>query len=520
MEKTIFTKQDEAQLWISRLNDAKNKEEALSIKRKITGIFFDLYKENIQGFKEAMLALDNTYLNLGNIGLKKDLETLSKKIEYEMSNTFDFTSVCKNIIKSVPLWFDEKGYWWLFSNNKWGMVDEIAILSALNSVLKVNNLLRNNNYHPFFKALKIEARLNAPTILSKEWIQFNDEIYNYLTGERKVLTSNYFILNSLPHKLGKDEPTPIIDKLFQDWVGKDNVETLLDISCYCLLRDYPIQRIFILLGPGGNGKGSFMNLLMRLVGINNFVSSSLERISENRFETANIMNKLICSISETNIKTLKETTQLKMMCSGNDLLCGEFKGKNPIYFVNYGKIFISSNSLPQTKDNTDGFHRRMDIIDFPNHFVDGKNIIDSDSLNEDELSNFLFKLVKRLHVLLNRGFIAGEGSFEDRKKKYEEKSNPFKVFIDSRMGLHPDFFIPKWKFSEEFKVFLKNNNYRDWSPQEVGSALRSMGFESRKKSFKDYDNPIWCILGMDFKENCTKPLEGLDKFISDSEAKK
>ncbi len=38
--------------------------------------------------------------------------------------------------------------------------------------------------------------------------------------------------------------TPTIDKIFEEWVGEEYVKTLYQIIAYCLLPDYPMNRLF------------------------------------------------------------------------------------------------------------------------------------------------------------------------------------------------------------------------------------------------------------------------------------
>ena len=64
-------------------------------------------------------------------------------------------------------------------------------------------------------------------------------------------TPDYLLISMIPHKIGSSEETPILDKLFNDWQG-ENAELLEEISAYCMYDDYPIQRIFAFIGPGGN----------------------------------------------------------------------------------------------------------------------------------------------------------------------------------------------------------------------------------------------------------------------------
>ena len=142
----------------------------------------------------------------------------------------------------------------------------------------------------------------------------------------------------------------------------DKNPILYEILAYCLYRKYPIQRFFILLGVGANGKGCFMRIMRNVLGKDNFAASSLEMLSNpsQRFEKTKLHLKLLVQIGETNTAILKYTSILKQL-TGGDAIPGEQKGKNPYSFENYAKMIIAANDLPLVVDKTNGFYRRSDL---------------------------------------------------------------------------------------------------------------------------------------------------------------
>ena len=106
---------------------------------------------------------------------------------------------------------------------------------------------------------------------------------------------NIFLTNPLPYKLGEIEDTPTIDKIFEEWVGKEKVILLKEIMAYCMLRDYPIHRIFCFLGAGLNGKSCFLNLVRKFIGENNVSSTELDILLNSRFEITKLHKKISMS---------------------------------------------------------------------------------------------------------------------------------------------------------------------------------------------------------------------------------
>ena len=59
------------------------------------------------------------------------------------------------------------------------------------------------------------------------------------------------------------------------------------------------MRIFILYGPGGNGKSVLTNLWGAFIGKDNCCSESLHRIVTNRFAAANLLGKLLNTFADS-----------------------------------------------------------------------------------------------------------------------------------------------------------------------------------------------------------------------------
>jgi len=187
-----------------------------------------------------------------------------------------------------------------------------------------------------------------------------------------------------------------MDRIFEEWVGKDYVKTLYEIIAYCLLPDYPINRLFCFVGSGMNGKSKFLELVRRFVGANNVCSTELDTLIASRFEITRLHKKLICQMGETNFNEMNKTSIIKKL-TGGDLIGFEYKNKNPFEEKNYAKIIIATNNLPTTTDKTIGFYRRWLIIDFPNQFSEKKDILAE--IPDEEYESLALKCVGILNNL-------------------------------------------------------------------------------------------------------------------------
>jgi putative DNA primase/helicase len=409
------------------------------------------------------------------IEAKKELFGKDSTIEKIIKNYFNKTDLSEQILNIQPIYYDEKKIWWVWNRKefKWEITDETNILNFVRK-LSFANTIKSKEKSEILEAIKQESRLNKPKDMKKTWVQFKDTIVDIESGEEFNASSEYFITNPIPYKLHNEKyiKTPIMDKIFEEWVGKDYVQTLYEIISYCLIPDYPIHRIFCFIGEGMNGKSCFLNLLRKFIGEENVCSTELDTLLTSRFEITRLYKKLVCQMGETNFNEMSKTSILKKL-SGGDLIGFEYKGKNPFEDINYAKILISTNNLPTTTDKTIGFYRRWLIIDFPNRFSEKKDILND--IPEEEYEILAVKCLGILKDLLDKREFNEEGSIEDRAKKYEDKSDPLEKFIKEFMIEDVDGFIWKFDFEKKLNEWCKENKFRQLSEVVIGKKMKEKG---------------------------------------------
>lgn len=420
---------------------------------------------------------------------KQELELKPKKLDNYLDNAYIFH-------KQQPYMFDKANIFWLWNNKLkfWEMIDETQIMIGIDKGLKfygdtIQATIKNN----YLEAMKRVGRHEHPKQFPKTWIQFKDKIFDIETKEIKDASADFFTCNPIPHSLGDSSHTPIMDKLFEEWVGVKYIETMYEIIAYCCLTDYPIHRIFCFVGSGRNGKTQFQKIVQKFIGNNNLSSACLDKLSSpnQRFEKSKLYKKLVCLLGETNFGTMSNTSTLKQL-SGGDLIDFEFKNKNPFTDVNYATILINSNSLPSSLDTSDGFYRRWIIIDFPNEFKEGKDIIAT--IPDVEYNNLARKIVDILPKLLNNGCFANEGSIQERKDRYILASNPLPIFIKQYCDINIEYYARSSEIYTLYTKYLKINKKRHVKRSEFNNYLSSEGFEIRRTSKLvdgEYENTTW-----------------------------
>jgi putative DNA primase/helicase len=398
-----------------------------------------------------------------------------------------FTSKGQAIVfnQLQPLFYDKTGNWWLWESSeyKWKMVDEVDILNMVEGSTN-KDVITPKERTIILNSLKQEGRKHIPKDIKPTWLQFKDKIFDVETGETFLATPEYFATNPIPWEIHKDniESTPTMDKIFEEWAGKEHVRLLYELIAYCMLPDYPIHRLFCLIGAGMNGKSCYLKLLKKFIGEENVTATELDTLISSRFEVTRLHKKLVCIMGETNFSEISKTSILKK-ATGQDDIGFEYKNKTPFTGINYAKVIIATNNLPETTDKTIGFYRRWLIIDFPNQFSEEKDILSE--IPEEEYSCLTLKCCSILHDMLKSRKFTNEGTVEERAKRYEDKSNPMdkfmKEFCDST---DPDSYLWKFEFEKKFNQWCKQNRFREFSDITIGKKMKELGFlEVRKIAF-------------------------------------
>lgn len=412
-------------------------------------------------------------------------------------------------IKLQPLFYDRNKMWWAYDRDScsWKPIDETDILNGIRRSLQVDTI-DSKARHEIIAALQQAAREKEPKRLPKEYIQFGKTIVNPKTGEQKPASPEYFVTTPIPHELSTTEDTPNVDRLFKEWVGESYAKTLYQIFAYSLTPHKFMQRLFAFTGGGSNGKGTCEKLLIKLVGQDNIGTSDLKSISTDRHATSYIYNKLVVFLGESSYDDLKNTNLLKKM-SGEDKLIYNFKGKTGFSDDVTFTLIQGTNALPETPDQSSGFYRRWLIIDFPTQFT-GITTDVLECVDEAELRNLCTKCVRILSELYTTKKFANEGTFDERRERYESRSRPLDKFLAECCEETSGEYTPQREFANEFNIWLKTNNLRQLTVAQVGGMLRQHGFQVGSRKVNNVS--VQCIINIKMTSKTSK--------TSDSESQK
>ncbi len=300
---------------------------------------------------------------------------------------------------------------------------------------------------------------------------------NWQTGEFTEHNSDYYSRIQLNVNYDPTATCPIILGVFDKILRKEDFRKALEFIAYCLYREYPIQKAFILLGPGGTGKSHFIDIIRAILSDENVSSTSMHDLEEDRFASSDLHNKLLNENGDLAQNTLPNVNVLKMLTSNKDTIRAQRKGERAFDFVNFAKIIFAANKLPRVKDDTSGFYRRIEILPFEHIFTEQEKSESGDILaritDPRELSGLLNVVIPYLGPLLERGRFSNSFEVATAKDQYKKQSDPINTFVELHIKEVADECVAKERIYQEYKKFCILNHIEPLHQVPFGKVLKS-----------------------------------------------
>lgn len=319
-------------------------------------------------------------------------------------------------------------------------------------------------------------------------INMENGLYNWQTGKFLPHTPDYYSVIQIPVRFDPDARCPNIDKMINIVADEKDRMKCYEMFAYCLYRSYPIQKMFVLFGPGGTGKSYFLDVVQRMLGDVNCSNVSMQDLAKDRFASSDLYKKLANICGDLDNTAMYQVATLKQLTSNKDRIRAQRKGEKAFNFVNFAKPIFSANHLPSSKDDTSGFYRRYEIIPFMHVF--GADEIDQDfldSLTSDaEISGLFNKVVSILCDLLVRNAFTNQLNIEDAKSMYKDRSAPEESFFDQFVVEVPGETIAKNMLAMYFNEYCEILGLPKRSMSMLGRYITSNVEWIKKRAI--YDN--------------------------------
>lgn len=505
-----------------------NKETAHCFHCNGSWNIFSLVKQEKKcDFKEALEYLANL------AGLQDELEVSRRKYadnlkdklkdeKKEIRNLFLELVKDKNFSEASELVVDfikENNYIYTTKDDAksemWIYKDGIYVPQGKSEVKEILRELLDKWYSTFYYNMVIN-KLEPDTFIEQDKFfnqNYVDEvpvkngILNLKTRELKPFSPEKIFFNKLPVEYNAMATCPKIDEFISETLAcADDREVFYEIGGFCLWKEYKFEKAFMFIGNGRNGKDKSLELIKRLLGIENCCSVPLASIVPDSFIISEFHNKMANLAGEINNQDLKDASAFKGL-TGRSLQSAPRKFLKPITFVNYAKFIFACNELPMVYENNKGFWDRWVVLEFPFTFVtqkelneeeDKKNLkLRDESIIEkittpQEMSGLLNRFLDGLDRLMQfKTFSSTKGS-EEIKKLWIRKSNSVMAFCLDNIEEHYEGYISKKDFRKRYMDFCKQHKITSRSDFVIKRTLEELFGTSEGNAFiQDKYDKVW-----------------------------
>lgn len=294
-----------------------------------------------------------------------------------------------------------------------------------------------------------------------------------------------------------DAECPAFDAFLAEAVPEDDRQRAWEALGYLMMSGNPLQRMFLLTGGGGNGKGVFLHVVRALLGLQNVSNVPLHDFSGNQFASADIFGKLANICGDIDATFIEQTGQIKQI-SGEDDVRAERKFGQPFTFEFWGKMVFSANAMPASADGSTGWLRRWEVIPFPFAPARPDRGLKRRLVEPDCLEGIAVKAVWALRELMRRGdFDRGESATRAHQE-FAQRSNKLLAWIDDDMFEHPEKFHKRRDLLMWFRAWDAHENPRS-GPMGAQTFYERLRQVPRVREVKRRGE--WGFVGLERKAN-------------------
>jgi len=339
-----------------------------------------------------------------------------------------------------------------------------------------------------------------------EEIPVKNGILNIHTKRLSKFTPEKVFFSKIPVEFDPKMDCPKIKQFFKDILkDESDIDLIQELFGTLLEKDYRLEKAFMFLGTGRNGKGKTVELIKRFLGIENCCSVPLQELQNDSFRLSELHNKLVNVGSDISSKALQETGSFKEL-TGRDMISAKRKFLSDIHFTSFAKQIFCANELPTTYDLTPAFFSRWVPMDFPYTFKTQEEIdkskdktnlkvIDPEVVDKIatsfELSGLLNWALEGLKRTIESKNFSHSKTADEVKNIWIRKSDSFSGFIMDCLEYDWDNYITKKELRIAYSKYCRHYKLKPSSDKKIKVLLSLEGIGEDREMVNDQREYVW-----------------------------
>ncbi len=294
-----------------------------------------------------------------------------------------------------------------------------------------------------------------------------------------------FLTYQLPFGYNNKASSPrFIQYLDEVLPDRDMQQLLAEFVGYVFVNTstLKLEKALILLGPGGNGKSVFFEIVNALLGSENVSTYTLQSLTDKSgYYRAKLANRLVNYASEINGSM--DTALFKQLVSGEPVEARLPYGE-PFTLIDYAKLIFNCNELPTDVEHTTAFFRRFMIVPFDKTIPEDQQDKElAANIIRNELSGVFNWVLDGLQRLLKqRGFTSCEAVEKQNEKYRMESDSVLKFLNESNYKKSIELYVTLSTIFSEYKGFCGEDGYYPVGKSKFKKRLQNSGIKVTRKS--------------------------------------
>jgi len=247
-----------------------------------------------------------------------------------------------------------------------------------------------------------------------------------------------------------------------------------------------MECLIIAHGDGRNGKSTFWNTILRVLGsYGGMISADALTVGCKRNikpELAELKGKRLVIAAELEEGTRLNTSIVKQL-SSTDEIHAEKKFKPPFKFIPTHLTVLYTNHLPRVGALDDGTWRRLIVIPFNAKIEGSSDIKNYGEYLIENAGGYILKWIIEgaMKVIKNGGKVEAPKVVLDATAKYREDNNWINIFLEECCDLDKSYSEKSGELYNEYKNYCSQNGEYTRSTTDFYGALENKGLFRVKK---------------------------------------